>query len=215
MAISSYDIINLALSFVGESGTRFWKDYGMTGSWCCMFVWDVFRLKNASKLFYNGEKTAYVPTYMDWADKNEQRISSDQGQWGDIIVFDWNFNDVADHIGFIVGKNADGTYKCVEGNVSDSVNVIKRWQNTILRIYRPKYDIYFKPSDFLLDQIKYTNHSGSIGGGDLPVNPDNPLTPVEATPYECYDNDGKKNPEIKNLRTNHKDGKTSNNCQFC
>ena len=212
MAISSYDIINLALSFVGEDGTRFWQDYGegLTGqSWCCMFVWDIFNLKNASKLFYNGEKTAYVPTYMDWADNNEQKISSDQGQWGDIVLFDWNFNNVADHIGFIVGKNADGTYKCVEGNVSNSVNVTKRWQNTMLRIYRPKYDVYFKPSDFFLDQIKYTNHSGPISGGDLPFNPDNPLTPVEATPYECYDNDGKKNPEIKNLRTNHKDGKTS------
>ena len=119
---------------------------GSSYAWCCVFVWDIFRLCGASELFYGGKKTAYCPTLYNWAKKEKLLVGKANGKAGDVVFFDWNKNGSPDHVGFVNSKNSDGTYQTIEGNTSVTSNdnggkvmERKRSQKEILDIYRPKY----------------------------------------------------------------------------
>lgn len=153
------EIIDKALSYIGteenppySNNVIFNTDYyghpvsGAEYSWCCTFVWDIFRMCGASDLFYGGRKTAYCPAVLSWG--RQEGLIVSEGRMGDLILFDWdntNVND-ADHIGFIVERNPDGSYITVEGNTSLTNNsnggeVMERRRSTCIRaIIRPKYD---------------------------------------------------------------------------
>ena len=115
--------------------------------WCCAFVWDIFRMCGASDLFCDGLKTAYCPTVLEWGRSNGLTVGKSNGQYGDIVLFDWNGDGVADHIGLIISTNTDGSYITVEGNTANSnysnggyVLKMTRYQSQIIGIIRPKYD---------------------------------------------------------------------------
>ena len=126
---------------------KYAKEYGMNGQpWCAMFVWWVFKHANCSELFYGGKKSAYCPTIADYYIAKKQTVGKNNGQPGDIVLFDWNKNNSSDHIGIIEKKNSDGTYTTIEGNTSLSNNanggqVMRRTrrQSEISYICRPKY----------------------------------------------------------------------------
>ena len=114
--------------------------------WCCAYVWDIYRMVGLSHLFYNGQKTAYCPTVYNWARQNGLIVSKSNGQYGDIVLFDWGGDGVADHIGFIKSNLRNGAYKTVEGNTSDGndsnggiVMERTRYTSQIQAIIRPKY----------------------------------------------------------------------------
>ena len=151
-------IIDKALSYLGtydggNNNVIFNTDYygkavsGGAYPWCCAFVWDIFRMCGASDIFNGGEKTAYCPTVLNWGKNNGLTVNKDNGQYGDIVLFDWNGDGVADHIGLIISNNADGSYTTVEGNTANSnysnggwVLKMQRYQWQIIGIIRPKYD---------------------------------------------------------------------------
>ena len=115
--------------------------------WCCAFVWDVFRMAGASSLFYGGRKTAYCPYVETWGKSNGLTVPINSGRYGDIVLFDWQHNGEADHIGFIESKKENGSYITIEGNTavgndSNGGEVMRRIrpQSTILCIIRPKYE---------------------------------------------------------------------------
>lgn len=117
--------------------------------WCCAFIWDIFRVEGASKLFFGGKKTAYVPAVETYARKMNRTVPRNKGELGDIALFDFSGSGASQHIGFIVSRKADGSYVTVEGNTSPGlagsqsdgmcVAVKVRTQNQIRCIYRPKY----------------------------------------------------------------------------
>lgn len=120
---------------------------GSAYPWCCAYVWDIFRLAGASNLFYGGKKTAYCPTVETWGKSNKLTVNKSKGKYGDIVLFDFDGEGESGHIGFIVQKNSDGTYKTIEGNTAvgnDSnggcVMYRTRSQSSIRCIIRPKYD---------------------------------------------------------------------------
>lgn len=151
------DVMELAISYIGthedpmgSNNVVFNTDYygyqvnGSWYPWCCAFVWDIFRMAGASQLFYNGNKTAYCPTVANWG--TPYKVGINNGKYGDIVLFDWDQDGVADHIGFIESRNADGSYNTVEGNTSDASHsnggyVLRRvrYTNTICMIIRPQY----------------------------------------------------------------------------
>lgn len=151
-------IIDKALSYVGTYD-RGMNDvifnthyYGtpVSGSaypWCCAFVWDIFRMCGASELFNGGKKTAYCPTVLNWGKAAGLAVPKTDGKYGDIVLFDWDGDGVADHIGLIIAKNADGSYQTIEGNTASYnysnggyVLRITRYTSQIIGIIRPKYD---------------------------------------------------------------------------
>lgn len=159
MGKTAQAIMEKAVSFLGvkenpaqSNNVEFNTDYyghAVSGDypWCCVFVWDVFRLCGASDLFYNGEKTAYCPAVQAWAKNEKLAVDRAAGAYGDLVLFDWNGNGSADHIGFIEKKNSDGSYATVEGNTSDGtasnggeVQRHTRYLSQICCVIHPKYE---------------------------------------------------------------------------
>lgn len=127
------NVMELAASFIGthedppgSNNVIFNTDYyggpvfDPELAWCCAFVWDIFRIANASELFYGGGKTAYCPNVANWARNNGLVVPYSNAEYGDLVLFDWDQDGVADHIGFVVGLNDDGSMETIEGNTSDS-----------------------------------------------------------------------------------------------
>ena len=119
-------ILALARSLLGNpGGEKFWKAYGFTYrvEWCCIFVWYVFHSLGLDSLFFGGQKTAYVPYLWNWARENHQTTTDPQP--GDLIIFDWNANQIPDHVG-IVESVTDNIIHTLEGNVSDQAQAVSR-----------------------------------------------------------------------------------------
>ena len=153
------DIVDLAASFVGvkenppdSNNVIFNTDYygrhvyGGAYPWCCTFGWDIFRMAGASELFYDGKKTAYCPEVVNWGRKNDLIIPLTEGRPGDLILFDWNHDGVADHIGIIEKQLDKNIYRTIEGNTavgndSNGGEVMRRTRdtNTVCCIIRPRY----------------------------------------------------------------------------
>lgn len=147
------EIIKTAKKYLGYGGSKFWSDYGLPrGShWCCAFVWDIFRIADAGRLFYGGQKTAYVPTFTVWAQHNLRHVTMKEAKPGDIVVFTWSGNGFnkergsRDHIGFIRAKGTQNVCYTLEGNTGANspynTHVMERTRGAayIYGIYRPKY----------------------------------------------------------------------------
>lgn len=105
--------------------------------WCAAFIWDVFRMAGHPELFLDGGKSAYCPYIEGWAKKNSQWVT-DGYKRGDLILFDWNGDREADHIGFCLTWNgASGV--TIEGNAGDQVSRMTRQKSQVVGAYRPDY----------------------------------------------------------------------------
>ena len=143
MAITGSQIITKAKSFLNESGTRFWKDYGCpTGwAWCVIFVWDIFRLCGASNLFYDGKKVAGCGLEKTWCDKNLTKVSLANAKEGDIVIFSWKKGEIS-HTGFAIKPLSSTVLQTIEGNTNGGkVAIRQRSSANILGIYRPKWPV--------------------------------------------------------------------------
>ncbi len=105
----------------GSNKVMFSEWYGMIGPWCAMFVTYCF-VKAGSKSFVKGSKYAYCPYLL--ADAKASRnglriIPTTSACTGDIVLFDWNKDGTADHVGIVnVAPNKRKTFTSVEGNTS-------------------------------------------------------------------------------------------------
>ncbi len=162
MGKTAKDVMDTALSYLGVKenppysnnvifNTHYYghEVYGSQWAWCAVYGWDIFRIAGASELFYDGGKTAGCCQILEWGRKRGLEVSKYDGKYGDIILFDWDNTgyDDADHVGFIICKNFDGSYTTIEGNTSagndsDGGEVMKRirYTSTIRAILRPKYE---------------------------------------------------------------------------
>ena len=161
MGKTAKDVMTKAISYLGvkesppySNNVIFNTDYyghevyDSELAWCVVYVWDIFRMCDASELFYDGRKTAGCNQVLDWGRKAGLEVGKYDGRYGDLILFDWNNTGIwdADHIGFIESRNANGTYTTIEGNTSggndsDGGEVMRRIRDTscIRAILRPKY----------------------------------------------------------------------------
>ena len=172
-------IIDTALSYLytydnGNNDVVFNDRYyekhvtGDSYPWCAAFVWCIFNECGASDLFYDGKKTAYCPTIHQWGKDNGLIVPTSEGRYGDIVLFDWNNDGIADHVGLIIARNGNGTYETVEGNTAtynytEGGYVLKmtRYYSSIIAIVRPKYDKQANNNDkkFVID---VSQHQGVI-----------------------------------------------------
>lgn len=127
--------------------------------WCCVFIWDIFRMLGYSGLFCGGEKTAYCPYVVTWA-KNHGMWVTGGYQKGDILLFDWDNDGKADHIGFCVGCSGS-TVMSIEGNTSNSVGQRNYTVGNVMGAYRPNY-----PNDSNNDSANITPIS-TVSDGKL------------------------------------------------
>ena len=115
-------------------------------AWCVVFLWDVFRLANASECFFRGKKTAYVPALQTWAKQDGLQVPAESARYGDIVIFDWDHDGRGDHVGLLEERDRDGNFVCIEGNTSlgndsngGAVMRRLRTEDQILMVIRPPY----------------------------------------------------------------------------
>lgn len=114
-----------------------WQGVGDHAAWCDSFAQEGaveaggFRWQPSCQCGVKGD--AYTP----WTVKHAQELGIWQpASWtpypGAQILFSWNRNGVADHIGTVIQANADGTITCIEGNCHDQVMYTRRDRTYVL-----------------------------------------------------------------------------------
>lgn len=107
---------------IGQSKGRF--------PWCGAFVYWCCNVAGVDvpTAFPTGFTAAYVPGWEAWARTNKtwysSRLKIDEfnPRAGDIVVFDWNDDSVADHIGIVLSYDGKRTLTTAEGNTSATNN---------------------------------------------------------------------------------------------
>ncbi len=124
------DVIAVAKGEVGVAESpknsnkqKYGKEYGVNGTaWCCQFLWWVFKHAKAPKLFYDGRKTAWVPTVRKHYTAKGKWIRRGDGtpKAGDLVIFgDRNKAGSGKHIGILTKVTKTRVYT-VEGNTTKS-----------------------------------------------------------------------------------------------
>jgi hypothetical protein len=120
--------LEIAMQFIGVSEqppksnkVMFSNWYGITGPWCAMFVTYCF-VSAKSKAFIKGERYAYCPYILQDAKYNRNGlslVSANQAKAGDVVLFDWDNDGIADHVGIVNVSPMKATkFTTIEGNTS-------------------------------------------------------------------------------------------------
>lgn len=149
------DVIDIALGEVGyyapddpERGSKYgrWSaertgEDWMAGPsteiwWCCMFVsWcldqghvtmDGFPSQNTDVALGNGATKYIVDKY--------------SVKYGDIVIFNWNWDNATDHIGFATSSSDGYGFSTVEGNCGNAVKKLYRNFGNVAYVLRPPYE---------------------------------------------------------------------------
>lgn len=106
--------------------------------WCCVFIWWLFWKLGLSADFCGGARTAYCPYVVSYAQNAGRWITDAHYLPGDLLLFDWDRDGVADHIGLCVEWY--GTFGIsIEGNSGNAVQQLSRSHSDVLGVYRPAY----------------------------------------------------------------------------
>ena len=102
----------------GSNRVIFSEWYGVTGPWCAMFV-TYCMVKAGSKTFERARRYAYCPYILSDAKQNRGMsvVSADDAETGDIVLYSWQQNGVANHVGLVVTPPRGGvSFVALEGN---------------------------------------------------------------------------------------------------
>lgn len=139
---TNMEMLAFAKKFLGQGGATFRKYCGLPAgaAYCNAYVTYVFQKSGNGSLFYDGKKVTYCPTSMSWCSKNLACVPLYLALPMDIIYFDWEPNNVPNHIGFArERKNCDEIYT-IEGNTSGGIVDQKtRTAKYVCGIYRPHF----------------------------------------------------------------------------
>jgi hypothetical protein len=93
------------------------------GPWCAYFVSWLAKSAGAP-IGAGGNGTGYVPTLEAWGKQENRFVEHGQATRpspGDIVIFDWGGDGVADHTGIVERVDPDGRVHTIEGNASDTI----------------------------------------------------------------------------------------------
>ena len=121
--MNNIQLYNFAKSFLGQGGRIFRNYCGLpaNAAWCAAFVTYIEQKGGNASLFYGGKKVVYVPSAEQWLFANCANIPIFLAMPMDIVTFDWNNNNVPDHIGFVRDRKSDTEVYTIEGNTSGGI----------------------------------------------------------------------------------------------
>lgn len=107
------EVIKKALSYVGRKG------WTMRSNWCARFVHDVMNEVGAGLFFYEGKKCDSCTKLRDYyltyfPEKCDTNLANCKP--GDLVLFQFDKDSNADHIGFFERRTESKKFKTVEGN---------------------------------------------------------------------------------------------------
>ena len=146
------ELYQIAKKHIGENGRKARAYCGMGGgAWCCAYVCYIFGQGKVASLFYGGKKVVYCPTAIKWCSANLAQIPLYLAMPMDIIFFDWNANNVPDHIGFVKARKNSSEIFTHEGNTNGGIVAEKtRPAKYVLGIFRP----HFTPKGLKKEKLK-------------------------------------------------------------
>ena len=140
------DVIALAKKQLGKGGNKFTDYIGFPRGtdWCGAFVYYLMR-KCKVKMTVPGAGLA--ENWHRWGKANKRLVRIKNAKPGDIVTFDWNFNNFANHVGLILKNHGNGLFACIEGNTGNParVRIMVRQARFIRGVIRPRYDKKKKP----------------------------------------------------------------------
>lgn len=134
-------LYNIIRKNVGMGGAKPRAYCGMKGgAWCNAYVCYAFNQGGVKRLYYGGRKVTYCPTSIKWCASHLAQVPPYLAMPCDIVYFDWNRNNVPDHVGFVKAKRTTDSVFTHEGNTSGGkVDEKTRPAKYILGIYRPHF----------------------------------------------------------------------------
>lgn len=134
-------LLKIAQKHLGEGGAKFRKFAGLPAgaAWCNAFVDYVANEGGVKSLYFNGKKETYCPHSIKWCKANLAEIPLYLAQPMDIIYFDWDKNNVPNHIGFVRAHKSTDTIYTIEGNTGNAVRQKTRPGKYVCGIYRPHF----------------------------------------------------------------------------
>ena len=136
-------------SYFGESGVPY----------CAMFI---SYCLNWAGVEAAGLPGSYVPWILSANSDTGRLVANENAQPGDLVMFDWQDDGVADHIGIVEENHADeGWMQTIEGNTSpgsggsqsNGGGVYRRARNysSIIGVARPYYETQEEEDDMLTE----------------------------------------------------------------
>lgn len=125
--LAGEDVLELAKQFEGKTQDEMreiMRQAGYqfdNGAWCADFVSFIASQTIGEENlpdWYKNCNRAYCPDIQNNAKANGAFVGEDQAQPGDAVLFDWDGDGSADHIGYVTKVNGDGTVETIEGNTS-------------------------------------------------------------------------------------------------
>ena len=170
-----YDIIKENNGMNGTKPRHYCKMSG--GAWCAAYVCYAFDQVGLKKLFYGGKKVTYCPTAIHWCKAHLAQIPLYLAMPCDVIFFDWNKNNVPDHIGFVKARQTSHVIETHEGNTSGGiVDEKERKAKYVLGVFRPHFaPKSVKESELTIDG-KFEYHSIAMLQKALGMKPTGILT---------------------------------------
>ena len=116
-------IVDLAKQQVGNvGGYPYWSWYGFNSrvEWCACFVSWCYGQMGLSEPRFAACQSQGIPWFTShgqWGARGYENIAP-----GDAIFFDWDLDGSADHVGLVIGRDANRVYT-VEGNSGDACKI--------------------------------------------------------------------------------------------
>ena len=140
--MTNKELLKIAQKHLGEGSAKFRKFAGLPSgaAWCNAFVDYIANEGKVNKLYFNGKKETYCPHSIKWCQVNLAQIPLYLAQPMDIIYFDWDRNNVPNHIGFVRGKKSTSSIYTIEGN-TDGGRVAQKTRNGkyVQAVFRPHF----------------------------------------------------------------------------
>lgn len=108
----------------GSNHQKYGQWYGVDYQpWCAIFCTWSYEMSGDSPSFVKGSRYAYCPYVVSDARAGRYGLSTtDDPIPGDLVVYDWSWDTVYDHIGIFEGWVGGGAFTAIEGNTSYSSN---------------------------------------------------------------------------------------------
>ena len=116
-------VVDIAKSQVGNVGGQpYWSWYGFNSrvEWCACFVSWCYGQAGLSEPRFAACQSQGIPWFTShgqWGARGYENIAP-----GDAIFFDWDLDGSADHVGLVIGRDANRVYT-VEGNSGDACKI--------------------------------------------------------------------------------------------
>jgi hypothetical protein len=117
----------IGVTETGNNDNKYGKWYGMNYQpWCAMFVTWCFELGASdvgkdSPTFVKGSRYSYCPYVVGDARAGRYGLQTTSSPIpGDLVVYDWNWDTVHDHIGIFEKWAGGNSFQAIEGNTSSA-----------------------------------------------------------------------------------------------